>query len=280
MDKNCGNTNLETFLPDKKGIYVPSKEERQLGDFGYADEDDPRKLGWCGEAIDEDEQDIVVENHGTRVKKVTEKELDDYANQPGHTYFEAYNKHFNVTPADIEWEPEVIVPKKVNQAPDEKIEPRLDAEDLEDIKSDVEPGPSVNLDDRHLAIKALMKIYNIQNKVQGAHLRGFDRLVDKYGNDDASRMVINMDRNSETADGQIDNHIDTLTATAALKDAGYNMNDIMNEKEALRYDLQHHYGPGNAHFADREKLVRKVRPPQDKVRHSHKNIADAAALPY
>jgi len=281
MDKNCGNTNFETFLPDEKVIYVPSKEERQLGDFGYADEDDPRKLGWCGEAIDDDEQDVVVENHGiTPFKKVTEKELDSYVDQTGYSYFEAY-KHFNVTSDDIEWESLVAVaPKKVDQESEEKIGPSFDAENLEDISSDDEPGPSVNLNDRHLAIQGLMSIYNLQSKNQGAHLHGFDRLADKYGYDEADRIIRNMDHNSEIADGQIDSHIETLMATTALRNAGFNMNDIMHEKEVLRSNLQHSYGPGNAHSADREKLVRKVRSPQDKVRHSHKHIADDDVLPF
>ena len=283
MDKNCGNTNFETFLPDKKVIYVPSKEERQLGDFGYADEDDPRKLGWCGEAIDDDEQDIIVENHGREhIKSITEKELDNYVDQTGKSYFEAF-KHFDTTPADIEWEPLVVIaPKNVNPKVDEKpkSKPKFNVVDLENLKPDDNPGPSVNLDDRHIAIQGLMSIYNLQSKAEGAHLRGFDRLADRYGFDEADRIIRNMDHNSEVAGSQIDDHIEVLAAATDLRDAGYSMNEIMHEKESIRHDLQYHFGPGNANSSDREKLIRKVRPPRDKARHSHKKTTDDDNLPF
>ena len=137
------------------------------------------------------------------------------------------------------------------------------------------PGPNVDLGDRHLAVSALMDIFNIQSKTQGAQLRGFDRMSNNYGYTQANKIVKNMEKKSDSADRQIDRHIDTLMATTALKNAGYNINEIMGQKEALRRDLQDHFGPGHANYMDREKLVRKVRPPQEKSKSSRKNKNDA-----
>jgi len=99
MDKDCGNKqyvgNLGNYLLNGKLMYDPGMDERRLGD-GYADEDDPRKLGWCGEPIDDNEQDFVIENHGSShtKKRITEQQVVDYMDRNNCTRTEAETAMF------------------------------------------------------------------------------------------------------------------------------------------------------------------------------------------
>lgn len=183
-----------------------SVEELQLGNFGYADEDDMRKLGWLSDTDNE--------------------EIEPFS-----------------------------YPDKLNDSSIEQLE-------MKPI-NDEELAPSaifVNLDDRHLAIESLMKIYNQQSKAYGAAHSGYDNLVERHGAYDADRIAYKMGRKSEIASRDIDGHIKTLIAHEALKDAGFDGDYIDEQIDFLKKSLNSHFGPGHAHSKDREKLIKSTRP--------------------
>jgi hypothetical protein len=145
----------------------------------------------------------------------------------------------------------------------------------EDQPVDEKVAPSVSLDDRYLAIQGIMAIYNQQNKDRGVHSGGYENLVDLYGEERADEILSEMNRKSEVAVGHLDGHLDTLVAARALREAGFGEDVIQYEKRSLRDALQDSYGPGNSKADARERLVRQVRTPLNKVKNSSRHNSDA-----
>jgi hypothetical protein len=122
---------------------------------------------------------------------------------------------------------------------------------------------SVNLADRAIAINGIMHVFNLQNRNRGANSKeGIQDIKKRYFDSDS--LLRNMDEKERVALEDYEKHFNTLAAVDKLRETGFSENDIQSEKDLLRADLEHYYGPGNAYAPDRKKLVKKVQPPETK----------------
>lgn len=234
MDKNCGNTNFEDFTQNGKDVYVPSKEERQLGDFGYADEDGPRKSGWCGEDVDDVEdatavEDVdTIESHSDRyARKVTEKDLDDYVDRNGCSYDEAY-RHLGVTKNDIEWEP---------------VQPKIEV-----VNS--QPGPSVDLGERATYLNGVLDQY-----LHASKLEGFANTTTLHHSDSEMREIARKQAEYERHGDEV---FYKAFGSAALINAGYDSSVVKADSHKAARDFAIEY-TGHENEKKRDALRRYLK---------------------
>jgi len=141
--------------------------------------------------------------------------------------------------------------------------PPLENEVNKYINPPVESGVFVSFTDRVIAINGIMHIFNLQNRNRGANSKmGTQDITKRYFDSDS--LLRNMDEKERVALKDYEKHLNTLAAVDKFRDAGFSEPDIQSEKELLRAELEHYYGPGNAYARDREKLVKKVQPPETK----------------
>lgn len=142
--------------------------------------------------------------------------------------------------------------------------------EMQPFYTDVESSSveiAVNLEDRHLAIESLMKIYNQQSRAYGAQHSGFDNLVEHHGIYEADRIAHGMMRKSEIASRDIDKHVRILIADKALKQAGFDDEYINNQIEYYKKSLNSYFGPTHSNAKDREKFAKSTRPLCNKPNH-------------
>lgn len=110
-------------------------------------------------------------------------------------------------------------------------------------------GISVDLADRALALKAIMRIYSQINQTNGAHQH--PETVPDY-------VLQGMRRKSERVSGDIKKHLAVLSGRTAFLEAGMRPETIEWLEDGIENSLDKQYGPGNAYKREKDKFVRKV----------------------
>ena len=187
----------------------------------------------------EKEHEPEFEFETTDGKVVKESVFDKYVET--HSPYEAY-RHFKIINAK-----EPTKPVALSKAVDAK----------ESFSA------SVDLDVRRTAIEGMMAFFNLQNKYRGANSDEGRKNIEGH-NPDVEALYRNMYKKEEAASKDFEKHFNTLATVDELKKAGFSEDEIQSMVDAFRAKLENNYGPGNAYVSDREKLVKKVQPPQTK----------------
>lgn len=118
---------------------------------------------------------------------------------------------------------------------------------------------AVDLRVRAFALESLMAYYNQLNKTRGAstqrqlHVNDFDT---RYRSD-APQVERNMYGKLDNA--VFEKNIEILTAADAMRQQGFDEDQIELEKVTLKSRLNQQYGPHNAYAPDRVKMVNSAR---------------------
>ena len=118
-----------------------------------------------------------------------------------------------------------------------------------------ETGPSVRLDDRAIALAAIMKYFNQVNKGSGVRgSRGHNEFNNRYGSDadDILRRMITKENRLYV---EFMKSVRVLTASDDMRAVGYPEEAIKDGERQMARSLHRRYGPGNAYSPERNKLV-------------------------
>lgn len=141
-----------------------------------------------------------------------------------------------------------------------QAETLFDEETFKDIEQLVEPGVSVELGARALALHNMMATYNQLNKAEGA--RKAHRVPGNLFDTRFARPEEVLESMGSKAARMIhDNHEDlrTLNATDELADSGlYTHAQAESQERLLARALSDRYGPGKVRAPERDKMVRKA----------------------
>ena len=128
-----------------------------------------------------------------------------------------------------------------------------------DPELDLNPGVSVSLGARALALEEIMSTFNYLSRAAGAH-----KIIEHQDNDFEPRysnpdiVIQNMDRKAAAMERKAESDYSILNATNALIDAGYDPKLAIQQEKQMKNKIIDTYGPGKMHAPDRAKIMRKV----------------------
>jgi hypothetical protein len=179
-----------------------------------------------------------------------------------HTGNDYMNDDGDVLPINRpEWEPqEEFIPDHImSDAPRE-------ATARDTLQTPERRGVSVSLEQRKLAITAIMEYFNQVNKRNGlSKSRHYTNFDDRYKGD-SNRVASGMNSKADRLYRQrLLPALEQLSQSEQLKAAGFDPAEVDADRSALGQTISRQYGPGKAYVRDRKKVVDRVTDTYDVV---------------
>jgi|GEM_PF-3762172 hypothetical protein len=123
---------------------------------------------------------------------------------------------------------------------------------------ELKSGVSVDLQERYLALSAIMSCFSEINKINGMHSEnGYKKAGQRYGSD-IDHVMKKMDKKREVVNKEINDNVNVLIAKEAMKKAGYSDELINSSHYDMKDNLSNQYGPGNAYSLKRNDFLKHI----------------------
>jgi len=129
-----------------------------------------------------------------------------------------------------------------------------------EYSSDPTEGASLNLSDRAVALKAIVKARSHTSQLLGADLQARDpgsSFSREYGNDTRA-VIAGMYERQNLLDREAEFQLHVLNGTTAMKNAGFSDDDTVESLDGLQGELRQFSGTGKEVRARRSKDLMKV----------------------